>query len=152
MIEAWRIVDVEFAEDAFSGRGAFIASGRWHSAGTRVVYTSESFAVATLEILVQMPGRRSFVNYVAIPCSFHEVLVEEIDVPLPPDWYEFPPPLALQEVGNSWIRSRRSAVLRVPSAVTRIEFNYLLNPEHPDFRTIDVGQPRPLDLDVRLVT
>lgn len=118
-----------------------------------MVYTSESFALATLEGLVQMPDRRAFPNYVAISCSFHEVLVEEIDIrQLPPEWPDFPSPPALRGIGDLWLRDKRSAVLRVPSAVTRIEFNYLLNPEHPDFRSIDVGQPRPLDLDVRLVT
>jgi RES domain-containing protein len=46
----------------------------------------------------------------------------------------------------------RSAVLRVPSAVVHVEANYILNPAHADFSRIEIGEPRPLDLDVRLVS
>lgn len=153
MIDAWRIVDVEFADKAFTGDGSFAFDGRWHSAGTRMVYTAESFSLATLEVLVQIPDRRKFSNYVVISCSFPEVLVEELDIShLPADWFETPGPAALQRIGDLWIREKRSAVLRVPSAVTRIESNYLINPQHEDFASIDIGEPRPLDLDVRLVT
>ena len=37
MIEAWRIVKAEHAADAFTGEGAMLYAGRWHSEGTRVV-------------------------------------------------------------------------------------------------------------------
>jgi RES domain-containing protein len=30
--------------------------------------------------------------------------------------------------------------MRVPSAVTRGEFNYLLNPRHPDFDRLGIGK------------
>lgn len=153
MITAWRIVRESLADQAFSGDNALKYGARWNSVGRRVVYTAESASLATLEMLVQMRGRSFFANFVIVDCSFDESLVEAIDSSrLPPGWTDSPPPSELQRLGDLWIRDRRSAVLRVPSAVTRIEFNYLINPEHGDFRTIDIGEPRPLDLDVRLVT
>jgi len=30
--------------------------------------------------------------------------------------------------------------------------NYLLNPDHPEFRLVDIGEPRPFKLDFRLLT
>ena len=150
MIEAWRIVKAQHADDAFSGDGAMLYGGRWHSEGTRIVYTAESIALATLEILVHM--RRLHVPaYCVIPCHFHEALVHNLDM-LPDDWAEPDAPLSLRRFGDTWARDRVSAVLRVPSAVTIIEYNYLLNPEHPDFASIDIGQPRPFKLDYRLIT
>lgn len=153
MITAWRIVLEIVADQAFSGDNAMKYGARWNSVGSRVVYTAESLSLATLEMLVQMRERHFFVDFVSVGCSFPEKVVEEVDSDrLPQNWHESPPPRQVQRIGDLWLRDKRSAVLKVPSAVTRIEFNYLLNPEHPDFRTIDVGQPRPLDLDVRLVT
>ncbi|HYC89646.1 MAG TPA: hypothetical protein VEO54_10585 [Thermoanaerobaculia bacterium] len=43
-------------------------------------------------------------------------------------------------------------MLEVPGAVIEEEVNCLLNPEHEDSRSIDIGQPRPFRLDPRLIT
>ena len=48
--------------------------------------------------------------------------------------------------------NRSSAVLSVPSAVTPEERNYLINPEHEHFRSVDVGSSRPFQIDLRLLT
>ena len=152
MIETWRIVKAEHADSAFSGDGSMLCAGRWHSEGTRVVYTAESIALATLEILVNM-RKLNVPEYCAIPCSFQEALVEEIDVRrLPENWADPVAPLSLRAFGDEWARKGVSAALRVPSAVTLVEFNYLLNPEHRDFSSIELGEPRPFRLDYRLVT
>ena len=55
-------------------------------------------------------------------------------------------------IGDSWATSRRSAVLRVPSAVIETEYNYLLNPAHPDFARISIGTPNAFELDLRLLS
>lgn len=152
MIEAWRIVKAKYAEDAFSGEGAVLRAGRWHSAGTRIVYTSDSIALATLEILVNMRWTQ-VPAYRAIPCYFHEALVEELDISkLPGTWAAPVAPIDIRHFGANWVADRSSAVLKVPSAVTLVEFNYLLNPDHPDFASIDIGEPRPFSLDLRLIT
>ncbi len=151
MITTWRIVRAEYADDAFNGEGAVLNGGRWHSEGTRVVYTADSIALATLEILVHL-RRIPVPAYRAIPCYFHEAFVEELAVArLPQNWSDPVAPVALRQFGDDWARNRVSAVLKVPSAITLVEFNYLLNPEHPDFASIDIGDARPFALDLRLV-
>ena len=57
---------------------------------------------------------------------------------------------ATQDFGAKWRREQRTAVLRVPSVVVLGEFNYLLNPAHPDFAKITLGQPAPFAFDTRL--
>ncbi len=152
MIEAWRIVKAEYVDDAFSGEGAVLYAGRWHSVGTRIVYTAESIALATLEILVGM-RRMEVPEYSLIPCYFNEELVEELDVTkLPKNWSDPVAPIELRQFGDRWAWQHVSAVLKVPSAVTLVEFNYLLNPEHRDFDRIHIGEPRPFKLDYRLIT
>lgn len=153
MISAYRIVDPWLAEDAFNGEGARASGGRWNSPGHAVVYTSSNAALCTLELLANIPSPRRLPEYAIIECLFPEALVEELDhSALPEDWASVPSPPVLQAIGNAWLISQRSAVLAVPSAVMPTSLNYLLNPEHPDFRSVEIGLPRPFRLDFRLLT
>ena len=47
-------------------------------------------------------------------------------------------------------RRHASRVLAVPSAVIPAELNFLINPLHPDFKRISLGEPETLDTDMRL--
>ena len=55
-----------------------------------------------------------------------------------------------QEIGDHWLASSSSAVLRVHSAVILDEFNFLLNPRHPEFIKITSESPVPFVFDERL--
>ena len=48
-------------------------------------------------------------------------------------------------------KTATATVLQVPSAVIETESNYLLNPQHQDFKTVRVGDPQPFDFDERLL-
>ena len=52
--------------------------------------------------------------------------------------------------GTRWVREGKSAVLRVPSAVIQNEYNFVINPKHPDFSKITTGDARPFSLDDRV--
>jgi RES domain-containing protein len=51
-----------------------------------------------------------------------------------------PPGPASHSLGGSWLELDESAVLKVPSVVIPEEHNYLINPAHPDFEKICVGE------------
>lgn len=151
VIHAWRIVKKTYAAEAFDGEGARLLGGRWNSPGQRVVYTSENAALATLEILVHLGSASALASWVLIGCRIPEGLVTVADrAGLPRHWRRFPAPEELQRIGNEWIASGASAVLKVPSAIIESEHNYLLNPEHSDFRRIGIQSPIPFSFDVRL--
>ena len=153
MITSWRIVDAVYADDIFSGEGSRRFGGRWQKAGHRLVYTSSSISLATLELIVNTPRAQLLTEFVIVSCTFPEVLVDEVDeTQLPANWRDYPPPSELQQLGNAWLLSGSSAVLSVPSAVTPEERNYLINPEHEHFRSVDVGSSRPFQIDLRLLT
>jgi RES domain-containing protein len=116
------------------------------------VYTSQSAALAALELLVHL-GRASILGaYVLIPCTFDDAVVSRVDRKrLPRNWRSYPAPAALQLIGDQWVKSGTSAVLEVPSAVIATDSNYLLNPHHGDFQAIRVGDPQPFQFDLRLV-
>src|ERR1700719_2551514 len=92
-ITAWRIVKARQAAGAFDGDGARVDGGRWNSPGTPVVYTSQSAALAALEILVHL-GRASILRaYVLIPCTFDDAVVSRLDRRrLPKSWRSYPAP------------------------------------------------------------
>ena len=150
-ITAWRITSEKHVGTAFSGEGAEEYGGRFNSVGIPIVYTSESVSLATLELLAKAGGRQRLSGRVVLPVTFEEsqgIALDEED--LPEGWDDRPYGPASQQVGDKWIQSEESLVLRVPSVVVPEEYNYLINPEHPDFGELEFGEPRPLDPDPRL--
>lgn len=151
-IRAWRIVKAKHAEAAFSGEGARRYGGRWTSPGAAVVYTASSASLAMLEMLVHVQSQELLKSYILFEVTFEEALVTAVDVrSLPRTWRRSPPPIAVQRVGDAWLEDAGSAVLRIPSVIVPAEWNYLLNPAHPDFAKIAVGPRRPTKFDPRLI-
>jgi RES domain-containing protein len=147
---AWRIVKAKYADSAFGGEGAAKAGGRWNSRGRRVVYTSGNLSLAALELLVHLNPPVRF-RWVAIPCRFEPAQVETVPPgALPEHWRQVPVAREVREIGDAWLAEGRSAVLAVPSAIVPLEWNYLLNPEHPDFARIERGDPEGFAFDSRL--
>ncbi len=147
---AWRICKAKHRAAAFSGDGAARYPGRWNGAGRRIVYLGESRSLAALETLVHTEDLSMLASmaWVAIPVEFDDTLVS-VPGTLPADWSAIPPGAGTRNVGDKWIDERRSLLLRVPSVVTKGEFNYLLNPLHPDFPRIKVGRAESFNFDGR---
>jgi RES domain-containing protein len=91
-------------------------------------------------------------DYVGIPAEIPDsvkiTLVRISD--LPRTWRHFPRPQALADLGSRWAAAGETAVLAVPSAIVPHDLNYLLNPLHPHFKRIRIGQPEPFSFDPRL--
>lgn len=149
----WRICKAEHAAAAFSGEGAVLYPGRWHHAGTPVVYCSESRALAALEQLVNLDRNRLPPNFVCfgveVPPGVGVARLSIAD--MPSDWRAQPAPVALRDIGTRWIEAEETAVLCVPSAVVPAEHNFLLNPRHVDFDELVIGAPESFDFDERLL-
>lgn len=152
MPTTWRIVKRRHAGSAFDGQGARRHGGRWNSPGTTVVYTSESRALCLLEVLAGLRSVKPLGAYVLFPATFDDALIFPLERhDLPADWRESPPGSSTRQIGDAWVADEVSAVLRVPSAIVPQEYNYLLNPGHPDFDRIRIGPPQDLPLDPRLL-
>ena len=89
------------------------------------------------------------IKWATVPVYLDEALIEITDR-LPEDWRLLPAPLSTRELGSHWVAESRSVVLRVPSIVVDGEFNYLVNPRHPDFARLKIGEPQPFSFDPRL--
>jgi len=144
----WRIVRNSFP--VLDGRGAALHGGRWNSPGRPVVYASESFALALLERLVYLPTGRIPANQVFAAIRIPTDLpAEAAAVDAVPGW-DGGDHRASRAYGDAWHDERRTAVLYVPSVVTRLDRNVVINPEHPDFPGIEVDPPAPVAWDARL--
>ncbi|MBI2153527.1 MAG: RES family NAD+ phosphorylase [Candidatus Rokubacteria bacterium] len=150
MIRVWRISKAKNA--AFDGEGARLSGGRWNHPGTAVVYTSSTLALAVLELFVHLDPSEAPDDLVAIPADIPASLpITRIrPAQLPTNWRRYPAPAALADLGTRWARGRKTAVLAVPSAVIPLDLNYLLNPLHPAFKQIRVGEKTPFQFDPRM--
>ena len=122
---------------------------RWNSPGRRVIYAAETYAGALLETLVHSSGRvprsLAFIE-IEIPAG---VAIEEVTADNLPGW-DAPSFESAQAFGDRWYDERRTAVLLVPSVVTRVERNVLINQEHADFARIRAGRSAAVRWDARL--
>lgn len=152
-MRVFRLCKRKYSPTVLSGQGALIVSGRWHSAGTPVVYCATSEALAVIELRVNL-GR--FVP--REPFDMHAIELPESSVTRlenpdwPADWNAVPPARSAQQVGDAWLVSMTSLALRVPSIHSRSDFNVLINPAHPAIREVRVADSWPYRFDDRLLT
>lgn len=116
-----------------------------------MIYCAESRALALVEILAGTddPARLFAQDWIVFSAEVPDECVEKPSR-VPATWRNFPYSAETQVFGAEWVQARRSAVLRVPSAVVPGEFNFLLNPAHADFARVKIGKPEPFNFDPRL--
>jgi RES domain-containing protein len=137
---AWRVCRGPFAD--LSGEGARRYGGRWNSPGRPLVYAAESAALAVLEVRVHLD-----LDWSVLPDDYVLVAIDLLTLD-PESIAEIPgDPRA---VGDAWLASGASALLRVPSAIVRESANILINVAHPDAKRIAIASVRPFSFDERL--
>jgi RES domain-containing protein len=152
VIEAWRLEKEKYVGEAFTGDGARRVSGRWHHQGIPIVYVSGSLELSILEKFVHLGFDASRIKFVYFKIEIPDtVSVEMLDAAhLSPDWSAEPPTKSTKNIGADWARTAKTAVLRVPSVLAPHSWNYLLNPVHPEFKTLVISSPLPYKFDPRM--
>ncbi len=114
-----------------------------------MVYTSDSPACALLETCVHILAQKTPPSYTLLRITGPDVAIEEISrEDLPAEWTTA---ISLtQQTGSKWLESRRSPMLRVPSAIVPETWNYLLNPLHPDAPQFSIERHYDYPFDLRL--
>ena len=59
-------------------------------------------------------------------------------------------PSYLQSIGDEFLNSKKSLVLKVPSAIIEAENNFIINPAHPDMKKIKILSAENFIFDKRL--
>jgi RES domain-containing protein len=132
-----------------SGAGGLRAPARWHEQGSRVVYLADTPAGALLESCVHTSAGDVPPNYTLLAVLVPDVSTEVVDVSkLPSNWADNLE--VTREIGSAWLRSHRSALLQVPSALVPATFNYLLNPLHADAKRLRIQSVYAYPFDPRI--
>lgn len=146
----------DYGADDLSGKGAASTGGRWNEKGLAVVYAAESRSLACLETLVHLAaGGLPFNRYlveITIPDPVWADALRETPTSLPVGWDAAPASRASIAVGTAWLRSLRSVILVVPSAIVPEECCVLVNPAHPEVARIGAAKSRRWLYDSRLVS
>ena len=84
--------------------------------------------------------------YIPKPIKVESILIKNLQE----DWNAFPTYGQTQQIGDDFIVQNKAPVLKVPSAVVKGDFNYLLNPNHPDFNQIKISEISGFPFDRRM--
>jgi RES domain-containing protein len=154
LTRVYRVLRKRYAKSPFDGEGAYRYGGRWSSPGTRLAYASEHLSLAMIEYFVHLdrddPPPDLVVAAADVPDDVSRVNVSLGS--LPATWRQTPAPVELTSIGDRFARRRREAILVVPSALAPDESNWLLNPDHPEFRRVRIHPPEPFVYDARFFT
>jgi RES domain-containing protein len=128
----------ELYKDDLSGTGARLFGGRWNSKGIPALYSTENISLAVLEILVRADKQ-------TIPPTYHLIKISIPDTvqllsittdKLKKTWKD---DLGYtQWMGDEFLKSASSLLLKVPSAIVDEEHNYIINTKHPEFKKIKI--------------
>jgi RES domain-containing protein len=150
-MEVYRLSRAKFA-GTMSGIGAALKGARWNSAGVEMIYTAANRSLAMAEVVVHFTLATIPDDYVMLTLfvpddtNIHQVPATG----LPPDWNAWPHSVSSQAIGDHFIAENKYSLLRVPSAVTQGDFNFLINPFHPDFKRIRVVDTQKFPFDNRI--
>jgi RES domain-containing protein len=147
-MDLWRIS--KFA--SLSGEGGRLYAARWNSAGEPIVYLAASPPGALLEALVHLELEDDEIppSYTLLRIRVPDALAKPALTP-PPGKAWLADPSVTRKLGDTWLGSARSALVRVPSSIMPHTFNYLLNPRHRDAARVKIVETLQAVYDPRLL-
>lgn len=126
--------------------------GRWNSAGNKVLYCAESIALAFLENMVRRQGvgfNDDFkIMIIEVPDKLATTVINHGD--LKDGWQDFKNYSHCLHLGDQWYQQQESAILKAPSAILPVSFNYVINTEHEDYKHIKLLDVTDLMPDKRI--
>ena len=149
----FRICNTVYSND-ISGNGSKMYGGRWNNKGVPVLYTSSTRALAALEILVHISTNNvQPINFSILSINLPENSIDEIPfTALKTEIDKNGLNSNFKFIGDNWIKSNSSLLLKVPSIVIPEEYNYLVNPLHKNFNKVKIVENKLFRFDNRLVT
>lgn len=150
MIRLYRCTRDIYKHD-LTGQGAYLYGGRWNNKGTRLVYTASNASLAMLELLVHIRPVFPSVEYVMITMEYNSESVFELQTEdLPVKWFQNPAPGTCRLIGDRFTLKNEFLLLKLPSVIIKQEHNYLINPNHTDFKKVKIVSIEPIQFDKRL--
>ncbi|MET0637018.1 MAG: RES domain-containing protein [Chitinophagaceae bacterium] len=135
-----------------NGKGAAIKGARWNPIGVELIYSASNRSLAMAEVAVHLTMATLPGDYVMTTIFVpDDISIERVlPVDLPVNWNSFPYSTSTHTIGEKFVNKGTSCILKVPSAVTRGDFNFLINPAHKDFRRIKIVEIIKFPFDNRI--
>ena len=141
-MKLWRIAadTRQYRAYDLSGGGAAKRPGRWNDTGEPVIYAALTISMAVLETAAHIDDVGLPLNRYLLEINVPDDVwgsAEELDIAsLPPAWSAIPAGQASVRIGSAWLTTLRSPILLVPSVIVPEERTALVNPKHPDCKSI----------------
>lgn len=150
-MQVFRLSRERYAHE-LSGYGSSINGERWNSKGVEMVYTAMNRSLAMAEVAVHLSLASLPLDFMMLTIEIPDLLSIEtvLQDKLPAGWNLFPHNRSTQHIGDEFIRNNLHCILKVPSVVTKGDFNFLINPFHKDFKKIKIIDTQPFPFDNRL--
>lgn len=147
--KAYRIGDPDGDYPIFDATGSRIAPGRWNTPDSPLIYCAEHYSTAMLEKLVHgngmMPPNQHYIE-ITLPSGVSYEMADTVRL----NGWDSADCRVSRTYGETWRKSGRSLLLFAPSIVARVEWNIMVNPDHPEFQQITFGLHLPVWWDSRL--
>jgi RES domain-containing protein len=154
-MKLYRITNKKYAN--LDGIGGIYVAGRWNMKGHRVIYAAESISLAAWEKFVHITDYRDLpTNLVVITINIpDDIEIEEVSGNVLVSGWNLTLPFRAYKsetvlFGTEFLTRNTHLVLKVPSAVISEEYNYLLNPNHPDINKCTIEKIEPFKFDKRI--
>ncbi len=135
--------------DVLSGEGSRLFGGRWNSKGASVIYTSLTISLSLLELLIHAVSYDEILtNFLAVIELPDETIHEMPLSKLKNNWQN--DENYSRYIGDQFLSSQSSLILKVPSVIIPEEKNILINPKHKDFKKIKIKSSSKFKFDARL--
>lgn len=144
----YRLATEQYVDD-LTGTGAKLFGGRWNSIGIPALYATENISLALVEILVRTDKTLLPPDYMLLkleipdPLSIATIYKNKLKKNWKED-FEY-----TQFIGSSFISTGTELALKVPSAIVDEENNFVINPNHPNFKKVKVKSISKFQLDKR---
>ncbi len=147
-IKAYRLGAANNKYPIFDGTGSTFFPGRWNSASSRVIYSTEHYSTALLEKLVhsntgKIPRNQQWIE-ITIPAG---TTYETVTTYSLANWNDS---TISKNFGDRWLTKKRSCILFVPSIVAPLDNNILINEFHPQFSSLTISLNQHVIWDKRL--
>lgn len=144
----YRFTLEKYSKD-ISGEGARRYGGRWNSKGNAVLYCSCAISLSLLELFIHKASYDEIKTNILLTIKVPDITVKMLsDSSLKQHWQSDID--YCRFIGDSWLGSGESLLLKLPSAVIHQEYNILINPAHPDFKKVAVTSALFFEFDARL--
>jgi RES domain-containing protein len=141
----------QFPADDLSGKGAGISPGRWNEAGQAALYAAHTRALAVLETAAHvnaggLPLNKYLVE-ISIDAQVWRKRIRFAPGDLPVGWDAIPAGQSSVRIGSGWLTGTKAALLEIPSVIIPEERAVVINPAHPDAKSIKARKVRLFEYD-----